>query len=371
MPIPLGPERRGEMHIDGFYTPRFEAVESHVFRPEGIGYGVGPVGVQNRLNDPDDLLTPEMMDRARGELESPDLLLPLGRDKDGRVIDDDGCSDGREMKMIITFGEPTRQAPRPTFDRLRPKLFGGGLVMDAAGIIANRMAKGHLNAVFEQAHDRLRVARVSYGGHGNCGATIYAPIILHNTLAFMEEISNDVLGMAETRGAKNELGGALDLVFNNNKKYLATYGETFRQYNHSAVTESIHARRKIVTQPGTEHHEVGIGVNVDVEDRSIDQARIRHDTNDAAQLFTMDIPRLVRLSDRGYDDVDRKKIAFVGGLVYSFATLATLTRGDLPTIFRYVESPYIDLSKLFGSDIIDKDEQDTVEFAQLHLDSES
>lgn len=352
-----------------------------IFRGDGLGYGEGPVGVNKRLENPQDPLSPEILEQVAEELVNPQLVQPLGRDQDGTLVDDDGCGDGREMFLMLKFGE---FKTRLTFPRLRQKVFGGGLIMGVAALIGNGQAHGNLNATTEQANDLFTMAKLKYGAHKECGATIHAPSILENALYYKNQITSDILSLADPKHDPAELNAIIDVSFHNINKYVKQQKPEFGNYNPDQVTGDIDAREMAVTQPGTEHHEVAVGINVDIEDRSIDQANIRNITGDVAQLFTLDIPRLKKIADKGFEERYQKQIALVSELIFSFATLATLTEGDLPVILKYSDTPYVDFLNFGNSEENEslpgakdkepenhrEDGQDTMEFAAL-LDSES
>jgi hypothetical protein len=62
----------------------------------------------------------------------------------------------------------------------------------------------------------------------------------------------------------------------------------------------------------------------------VDQRLIRDKTGNVAQVFGVDIPRLVKIADRRYENDDDKKAAFASMLVYTLSTATTLTDGTLP-----------------------------------------
>lgn len=335
-----------------------------IFRGEGLGYGLGPVGVQNRLVDPEDPLTHEILDVVAEELLSPELLQPVDADEKGKPINDDGCSDGRTAVILKKFGES-----RLKFAKLRRKVFGGGLTMGMATIIGNGLAKGGLNDVYEQAHDKFALANINYGAHTEigkdtgCGATDYAPTILSLGIEHEAEIREDIISLANPEKDNSELGAIIDIAFHNIRQYVGNNRELFQNYDPKKVTESIVERKKAVAELGNEHHEVAIVFNIDIENSSTDQAHIRDVTRDAAQLFALDIPRLREIAEKAYDNIEEKKIAFVTELIYSFATLATLTKGDLPVVLRYMESKYVDFDNF--SEQQSENSQDTLEFVAL------
>ncbi len=62
----------------------------------------------------------------------------------------------------------------------------------------------------------------------------------------------------------------------------------------------------------------------------MNQGKIRRATDDRAQVFAVDEWRLRQIADKLYDIDEEREKAYLSMLVYTIATSATLTPGDLP-----------------------------------------
>jgi hypothetical protein len=63
---------------------------------------------------------------------------------------------------------------------------------------------------------------------------------------------------------------------------------------------------------------------------TVNQKLIREITDDKAQIFAVDVWRMQDIAGKLYDDRAAHQRAFLSELIYTLATAAVLTKGDLP-----------------------------------------
>lgn len=310
--------------------------------PEGLGYGEGSISVLDRLDDRDDPLNQTDLDIIEGLVYSPEIVVPIGCDSDGRKIDDDGCGDGRQATIIESCGKQFSKSLH------RTKVFGGGAVMGFAGLIGTGRQFGEsVNSAMGESMTALKSAGLEFGTHtadhrgddeSGCGAIDKAPIILQNSLKYQDSISETIRALAGPNGQDHELDAMIDATFENTKEFMSLDPQSHDTYNGRKVVE----RARVVNKELTgQHREVRVVLNADIEDRTIDQGYIREATDGVCQIFAIDVPRMKKISKNILKSEDEQKQAFVSMIVYSLATAATLTKGDLPVDIVYVNNPYI------------------------------
>lgn len=298
-------------------------IETDKIAPEGLGFGEGGISLSDRNNE----ISSEDLSQIETIVNSKDILVPVSTDKDGNMIDDDGCGDGRSVSRIFE-GEEIRGKSLN-----RAKVFGGGAAMATSTLIGLGQAKGHtLSSTFSSGISLLRDKMVNFGAHtdthavhsqenSGCGAIDKAPIIVKNAVKFKEQIRSTIQALGiETTG--------LDEVEFAFSSYAS---DQMGEYTGADVMNEIIDNGKIVKELEDDHKEVLVILNT-ADNFTVDQDVIREATNKKAQAFAVDVWRLKVLADRLYvdqsDDVRHK--AFLSELVYTLATAATLTKGDLP-----------------------------------------
>lgn len=302
---------------------------------EGLGYGEGSIGVQNRLQDEADSLSPEDLNIVRETIHSGDALVPVDKDENGNMLDDDGCGDGRGVSTIEKAGQLLKRSLN------RAKVFGGSVTM----VVAARIGIGEAeekrqDKLFAKASNQLDESGIDYGAHSSdhcgeddsgCGAIDKFSEHLRNTEKYRKQISRSAFEVLRATGFnKNkdemEAGALIDETLDN-----------FRDYSHKLepakghnIFQAIKNRFKVVKELCGDHKEVGVVINT-VHGHTIDQELIRERTNDHAQVFVIDAWRMLDVIDRNkFIPEDKKEQAFVAELIYSLAVAATLTKGDLP-----------------------------------------
>jgi hypothetical protein len=311
-----------------------EAENGEILMPEfevkriadGLGYGDGGISHEDRK----EVVGEEIAERVEAAIESPTILVDVSTDKSGNMIDDDGCGDGRKRGRIF-------EGLTERFKSLhRSKVFGGGATMATAGIIGMGRAAGKtLRQAFSAGVSLLNDREIDFGAHTDthshhhedncgCGAVDKAPAIVANVVKFKDKIRQSVL--AFTDDVED-----LDEVFASYEGYSNEIAD--QPYAGSEVMTEIADNGKIIKELEDDHFEMYVIINK-VEGKTVDQEVVREASDGQVHTFAVDEWRIKQLADRMYpepefDDKTRHK-AYLSELVYTLATAATLTKGDLP-----------------------------------------
>jgi hypothetical protein len=256
---------------------------------------------------------------------SDEILVDVDLGDDGQVLDDDGCGDGRGVGK--TFSKLN-----PGFKRSlnRAKVFGGSVAMTVASEIANSEADENLLSAYTTAISSLRSKMIDFGGHtdnhahGNncgCGAIDKAPVIINAASKYSGQISEVMVGAL---GINNDLTNAVLAKYDD-------YGQRMKtdNYSGSAVMENIIESGVVVKELEDDHKEIAVVLNM-VDGKTINQAAIREVSGGKAQVFAVDVWRLKSISERLYGSAEDQGKAFASMIVYTLATAAILTKGNLP-----------------------------------------
>ena len=287
---------------------------------DGLGFGHGAISAQTiegaAGNEDLAALTDEL-------LESPQILAPISCTDDGGLIQDDGCGDGRRTGLVFDGERVCRTS------LVRPKVFGGGITMAAATRIGLGCSNGlTLATIFEESDRHLDYRGVDYGGHtveyvvgkkSGCGAIDEAPRILDAAGAYRQEIRATVVSLM---GEAPEIDQVLD-------NFIIAGDVDNDGYNGAEIMAGIIDRGKVVKALADDHMETRIVLN-SVPGYTADQGFVREYTGGRAQVFSVDVWRMMELAERLYDDPISQRQALVSELVYTLATAAVLTKGDLP-----------------------------------------
>lgn len=290
---------------------------------DGLGYGNAASTIST------DQDTAELLERVDRLVHSAQLLVPVSIDDEtGKQLEDDGCGDGRISKTVFAEqGDSLR-----TFKRSlnRPKVFGGGATMAVSMLIGVNEAEGDTaQEVFTHAIGKMRERHVNFGAHTDehadsahcgCGAIDKFPAILAASVTYRDKI-------VESIGALQISTTGLDTVLDTFSHYAEKHGN--ESYNGHLVSDTIVHEGKVVKELAGEHHEKAIILNT-VTGYTVDQAFVHSQTDGQADVFAVDVWRMQQLADKLYDTEDQRSTAFLSELVYTLATAAVLTKGNLP-----------------------------------------
>jgi hypothetical protein len=322
-----------QTHVSEIEAPaNIEAIE---LAPNGLGYGEGPIGVQHRLEDEEDPLTVEDLDTVRECIHSGEALVAVDVDEDGKMLDDDGCPDGRGVGWVEKAGKFLKRSMH------RAKVFGGSATMIAAARVGLGEAKEkNQEELYEKASDQLDESEIDHGAHcgeqcddgdSGCAAVDKFGDHLHSTETYREEIAESAFEAARATGFnenkdEQQIGAMIDDSFDNFREYR----RDFKPAKGSSIFQAIKNRLKVVKGLVLDHKETRIVLNMK-HGYTIDQNLIRERTGERAQVFAIDGWRMLDVIKRNKSiPEDKKDQAFIAELIYSLAVAATLTKGDLP-----------------------------------------
>jgi len=290
---------------------------------DGLGYGDGGISYNDRETE----VGNELLQAVEDAIRNPDeILVPISLDKKGSPIDDDGCGDGRGVKRIF------EGAIERLKSLVRSKVFGGGATMIASTRIGLGKANGKsVKEVFSDSIAKTKKKGIGFGAHtddhakesnSGCRAIDDAPEIIQNAVRFRKNIESSIEILGINTSGLNE-------VFDNFEKF----AESVEDHPHAGVEviDEIKEADKVVKELEGPHLEMYIVLN-NVKGFTVNQEIIRKISDGKIQVFGIDIWRLWDLVQKAYPDesAEDQHKAFLSELVYSLATAATLTKGDLP-----------------------------------------
>jgi hypothetical protein len=310
-------ERIGEMD-----RPKFAVTKVR----EGFEFGHGKISGVAANEEVLELVEQTIYDPRKNR----DLLVPIDTDDSGEPIKDDGCGDGRGVLTIFSYDETFHKSLN------RPKVFGGSSVMAVACVIglgeAGNLA---LNPLFERVIKTLDEKNINFGAHTDehaygkncgCGAIDRADEVLFA----IPKYEFPIRGVVTMLSTSLELP-ALNEVYQNFRSYVDTLAQQ-PEYSGKQVMDTIleNNRTRVVKQLGDEHKECRIVLNT-VRGYTVNQKLIRDVTGNEAQIFAVDVWRMQDIASSLYpDQPELQAKAFLSELIYTLATAAVLTKGDLP-----------------------------------------
>ena len=252
---------------------------------------------------------------------SKDLLVPV-------EIDDDGCGDGREVLTVFSHDTKYKRSLN------RAKVFGGSATMvTACNIGLGDAGNATLNDVFEQSIKTLDERGMDFGAHTDehmhgrncgCGAIDKAPQIVLASLKYELPIRGAITVLLDDTGGIND-------VYNNFRAY-AKEVALHPVYSGMQVMDKIidNKHSRVVKQLGGDHKECRIVLNT-IRGFTVNQQLIRDETDGKAQIFAVDVWRMQDIAEKLCSkNPDLHLKALLSELVYTLATAAVLTKGDLP-----------------------------------------
>lgn len=259
------------------------------------------------------------------------IMKPIDVDSSGQMIDDDGCGDGRGVGLIY-------QGLKEIFKKSknRAKVFGGGATMTMAILVGSGKAQGRsIEQTFGDAINTLEENDIAYGAHtadhvaagredidSGCGAIDKAPQIWANAIKYRSQIHDTmrVLGIDDEDAIKSTYAN------------IESYAEEVRQqpYAGKKVMGSIAKAGRVIKQLVGQHVEAAIVLDM-VPGHTVDQIAVRTATKGKLDVFAVDVWRMQSYAEKLCpNDEGAQARAFISQLIYTLATAATLTKGDLP-----------------------------------------
>lgn len=284
---------------------------------DGLAFGDGSISGQDE---------PDVLRQGEAAINSRQILVPVDRDDQGRVIQDDGCGDGRGVGLIFRLKERFKRSLN------RAKVFGGAVAMTAAGRIGTGRVRGQaVGETFESSIDELEEKEMEFGAHtdelasgenSGCGAIDNAPKIVRAAIKYKQQIRQTI----ESLGADT---GELSTVYDNFENYVEDLPED-EEYSGRRVMDKIVRTGKFIKQLSGKHHEKYIVLNT-VRGHTVNQELVRKRTHGRAQVFAVDVWRLEDIAaGLQPEDPVAESRTYLSELVYTLATAAVLTKGDLP-----------------------------------------
>jgi hypothetical protein len=278
---------------------------------DGFGFGAGAISHAG--------ISQEDSIAAEAVIVSNDILIPLSQ-CNGQELQDDGCGDGRPVTKVF---KGTREC---STSLNRAKVFGGGATMATAILIGNSVGDQSLTELFHAAMQQLTQHHLAFGDHtddqaadvgSGCGAVDKAPAILAAVNTYASQIKTSITALGTPTDGIDEVIAAFN-------SYQTMHAH--EPYAGRAVIDDMLAQNKVVKQLAGDHKEKYIILNM-VPHMTINQAAVRAATHNTVQVFGVDVWRLQQIS-QAFPEYGHK--AFLATLVYTLATSAVLTAGDLP-----------------------------------------
>ncbi len=291
-----------------------------------LGYGEGTISHVDRTDvTSETFVDDETLQAVETAIASEAILVEVDEDKDGQMIDDDGCGDGRGVRSIVEGTETRHRSLN------RPKVFGGGTAMAAAAEIGLGHSHGKtLLDTFKSGMDKLMDKRIGFGGHTDehaknggcgCGAIDKAPQAVANAVKY----ESDIRGTISTLGIDSTY---LDEVFAEYRAYSDEIADD-TTYTGASVMEEILDNGKVVKKLADDHYEMYIVLNAK-HGYTVSQELVRQVSDGKVQVFGVDVWRMQDIANRLYETQEERQKAFLSELVYTLAVAPTLTKGDLP-----------------------------------------
>lgn len=273
---------------------------------------------------------------------------------------DDGCIDGREAVIILYTdhegAERTKEIDS-SYVREREKVAGGGYITGMAMKLAIRPPRADINASLRATVIAFAEKDMYCGAHSgahqasgatDCGANDKLEPIFENGLLHGENIAVTTQALVEFAGveyspeaqfrAREGWAHALQMP----RFFKGSTGET----RLDTILDTVGVIHKVLgsEEPvavskhlAGKHNEKFIFVNY-AEGKTLSQANFRQKLQELfpavpkeklPQVFVVDVPRIVKLTNALTDDIDERQVALQSGVAYQLATAATLTDGSL------------------------------------------
>jgi hypothetical protein len=322
---------RGVFDIDETYEGEWMPAEFKVRRltEEGLGFGEGDI-----KGSPEGL-DPTVRRAVDAAINSNEILVPIDKDDEGQTIDDDGCGDGRGVRVVYKANKIFKRSLN------RAKVFGGGVVMGMAMLLGTGRALGrNLEEVAGDSINMLDENGIDYGAHNashvgseadcGCGAIDKKPAVIRAVVKYRSEITATMAVLLDLQAESNSETKSLvekdiDTVFSNYEAYAPSLEK--QKYSGRNVFGKIVNRGKVTKELEGAHTEIGIVLNK-VRGFTVNQDLIRRVSGGKAQVFGVDVWRLEDLAAETHPaDPNSQRLAMIAELIHTLAISAVLTDG--------------------------------------------
>lgn len=316
-----------------------------------MGYGNAESSISYEKQRESGELSAEVDVRAQEVLLSGELLVDVN-DRD------DGCIDGRETYEVYISANDEIQLKRleDNSNHERAKVAGGGYVTGQAIRLGAGYKGSSIDEDVTQLGTDLAEKEIYCGAHTgahkhgdgtDCGANDKMPLILHNALAYREEVKGSTKALIEQAGLTFN-DASYDGVLTNWEAALddeTYFGQSTgasrlqRILATQAAASDVNGTRKpvaVTKHLSGDHNEDYIAVNY-IAGKTVSQGRLaetlraefpENDDKHLAQTFVVDAWRVVELAQAAVPE-DDFEAAVYAGVMYQVATAATLTDGSL------------------------------------------
>jgi hypothetical protein len=331
-----------------------------IIQPLGaMGYGNAESPISREKQLVSNELSQEVDVRSQEIIMSGEALVTVNDN-------DDGCIDGRETLELYgrEGGEVVLKHVDDNSNHERAKVAGGGYITSQAVRLGVGMKGASIDEDLSLLGADLAERGIYCGAHTgahkqgegtDCGANDKLPLILHNALAYKEQIEGSTKALIETGGLSFN-PEAFETVLRNWQAALddtayfegSTGASRLQRIfaTQAAATEAREGRKPVAVTKHLDgdHNEDYIIVNYVVGStfsQGVLASKLRSEFPDKpekqlAQAFVVDAWRVVELAENAAIDADFE-ISVYAGVMYQIATAATLTDGSLP-IYAYMET---------------------------------
>ena len=294
----------------------------------GFGYGSGTISRVKQLES-GELTADAELKGADYIQHNPEAFIPIDTE-----ATDDGCGDGRVAakiyQVIEVMGE--RQVVEYKTSLNRAKVFGGGIVMTQAALLATKTSPATTaDELFSDAEALLNQRNIAFGAHTDqhahgdncgCGAIDKMPVILANITRYDKQIQETLQALLGADFSQ----AVYDTAEQNMKQ--AFMALDFDGYAGSDTMDKILDAGAVVKQLNGDHQEDFVVLNFH-GGTTFNQRGFFEHTDNQAQAFCVDVWRLQKYAEAvGGEDASAQAEALYGMLIYTLATSATLTDGS-------------------------------------------
>lgn len=316
-----------------------------------MGYGNAESSISHEKQRASGELSAEVDQRSQEIILSGEAMVDVNDT-------DDGCIDGREtIELYVTEeGEFYTKQVEDNSNHERAKVAGGGYITTQAMRLGVGMKGTDIDSDLAQTGTDLAAKEVYCGAHTgahkhgegtDCGANDKMSLILHNGIAYQEQVSGTTKALIETAGLEFKAEVFEQVLANwetalSDENYFAHSTGASRLQKmlatQAAATEVTGSRKPVgVTKHlDGDHNEDYIVVNF-IQGKTFSQGVLaeklraefpENDDKHLAQAFVVDAWRVVELAQAGVEERD-VEAAIYAGVMYQVATAATLTDGTL------------------------------------------